>query len=834
MTKPFRGLFFSIFLALPLYASPEPVTLNMWDVPEAWNIQGRVVFDAFVKLHPEINIVRTRGISVTGNAAESGFMMAMAAGTAPDIFEVSFRGLKLYMDQGFLCPLNEYYEKDKNLFAPFMLDKFKPIYYDRRGGDIYGVPVSFSEAFGLYYRKDLFKKAGLDPEKPPRNWDELYEYAQKLTDDSVGQYGLGLGLGIWGGWLLPNFVWQAGGEMAREYKECPLCKEINKQLDGKYDGGWAIYPDKCIKCSSDISKVDKYVWRVTFNEKPGIEALEFLKKFRYGKYTRQGKSYQGCAKVLVDYDYAMKEFLKGSVAMIFSYANGDMIAANSGFSPSEVGIATLPAGPTGIEANNMQTITWCINSQIKDKKKRDAAWEYIKFQASEEAARLRIKSIVESGQAQYANPELLKKFGYEEYCEQIPASWVRSYKRQIQNARPEPYATGYKSVATVELPLAVDKALTEEDSNIPSELDKVVEKSNKVLLGVKDPVEMNKKRAWANGIFFVLVALLIWLMIIAGKNLVGIFASDRQRNIHEGPEGLKGKHRTTALAWLFMLPALLSVAVWQYYPLLNGVRLAFLDYKIVGSSTFIWLDNFIDVFSSPLFWKSITNTLIFVSLTLGLGFFLPIIVALVLSEIPKGKVFFRTLFYTPALTTSLVLLILWMSFYDPAPTGLLNIVVGFFGIGAQKWLQDAQHPIVPMLCVIIPNIWAGAGPGSIIYLAALQGIPDDLYEAADVDGASAWQKIKFVTLPQLRPLIIINFVGAFIGAFQGMGNILVMTGGGPSHATHVLGLEIWMDAFLFLRFGYATAIAWIMGMMLIGFTIYQLRILKRVTFKVAR
>ena len=138
-----------------------------------------------------------------------------------------------------------------------------------------------------------------------------------------------------------------------------------------------------------------------------------------------------------------------------------------------------------------------------------------------------------------------------------------------------------------------------------------------------------------------------------------------------------------------------------------------------------------------------------------------------------------------------------------------------------------------MACVILPGIWGGVGAGAILYLAALKNVPDALYEAAAIDGASAWQKIRHVTFPTLKVLIIINFVGAFIGAFHATERILVMTNGGPLLATHVLGLEIFHNAFIYLKFGYATAVAWILGSGLVGFTLYQLQIIRRVRFTTA-
>src|SRR5262249_20905743 len=153
--------------------------------------------------------------------------------------------------------------------------------------------------------------------------------------------------------------------------------------------------------------------------------------------------------------------------------------------------------------------------------------------------------------------------------------------------------------------------------------------------------------------------------------------------------------------------------------------------------------------------------------------------------------FFRILYYLPAVTTSVVVSILFKQFWDT--NGLANQLLGVFHIPAQGWLKD---PNEAMFSVVVPLIWAGAGPGCIIYLAALQGIPDEMYEAADLDGAGFFTKIWRLTIPTLMPLIIINLVGATVGAFKIMEPILVQTGGGPDNATHTIGLEVWYNAFM--------------------------------------
>jgi ABC-type sugar transport system permease subunit len=139
-----------------------------------------------------------------------------------------------------------------------------------------------------------------------------------------------------------------------------------------------------------------------------------------------------------------------------------------------------------------------------------------------------------------------------------------------------------------------------------------------------------------------------------------------------------------------------------------------------------------------------------------------------------------------------------------------------------------------MLSDVLPSIWAAAGPGTIIYLAAMKGIPDEMYEAADLDGAGIWTKIWRITFPTLLPLMIINFVGATIGAFQTSQNILILTGGGPLYATHVIGLDIFYNAYMYLKFGYATAEAWVVGALLVGFTLFQLKAMRNMRFAAAR
>jgi len=232
---------------------------------------------------------------------------------------------------------------------------------------------------------------------------------------------------------------------------------------------------------------------------------------------------------------------------------------------------------------------------------------------------------------------------------------------------------------------------------------------------------------------------------------------------------------------------------------------------------------------------------------LAIGFFIPIMLALALNEIPYLGAFFRTVFYLPAMTSSVVVSLVWRQFYEKSPSGVLNSICApviehilnpllkVLGMGPVPFANDwLGNPQLAMFAVVLPGIWAGAGAGSILYLAALKNIATERYEAADLDGATWVQKIRFITLPGLKPLILINLLGVFIAGFKAMENVFVLTQGGPLNATRTIGLEVWQNAFMFLKFGYATAAAWVMGSILIGFTVIQIQSLLKMRFTTAK
>jgi multiple sugar transport system permease protein len=295
-------------------------------------------------------------------------------------------------------------------------------------------------------------------------------------------------------------------------------------------------------------------------------------------------------------------------------------------------------------------------------------------------------------------------------------------------------------------------------------------------------------------------------------------------------------------AYLLLLPALGSIALWAYYPLARGTTIAFQDYNVRGFSQWVGLENFANVLFDDAFWHAMWTSLKYAILYMTFGFFAPIILAFLLTEVPRGKMLYRTIFYLPAVLSGAVVIFLWKGFYSGF--GVINQFLNMFVnlansvFGTQwpeihkRWLED---PTFALFCCILPTIWAGMGPGCLIYLAALKTIPDEFYEAAEIDGAGIWHKLRHVAYPGIRALVAINFIGAVIGTIHGGSEmVLAMTGGGPYApygASEVVGLHIFWQTFGYLRFGPATAMAWILGAMLIGFTVMQLTRLSKMEFR---
>jgi multiple sugar transport system permease protein len=256
-------------------------------------------------------------------------------------------------------------------------------------------------------------------------------------------------------------------------------------------------------------------------------------------------------------------------------------------------------------------------------------------------------------------------------------------------------------------------------------------------------------------------------------------------------------------------------------PIIASMVLAFCDWDLIQAPKFVGLDNFAQMFSDGRFKTSLFNTFYYTFFAVPLGIIGSIMVALLMNQKWKSVRLLRTIYYLPSVTAGVASSIIWMWLLNP-DFGLINYGLNLLGIKGPLWMADSAWA-KPAL--IIMSLW-GVGGNMIIYLAGLQGIPRQLYEAAEIDGAGMWAKFRYVTLPMLTPVIFFNLIMSVVWSFQVFTQVYVMTGGqgGPADSTLVLVLYIYQQAFKFHHMGYASALAWVLFIIIMLFTAAQFRV----------
>jgi multiple sugar transport system permease protein len=277
---------------------------------------------------------------------------------------------------------------------------------------------------------------------------------------------------------------------------------------------------------------------------------------------------------------------------------------------------------------------------------------------------------------------------------------------------------------------------------------------------------------------------------------------------------------------MFVAPNLAAVAVFMLFPLGFSLYMSFQDWDLFTPAKFVGLQNFRNLFTSdPLFLIAVRNTVVFTVGTVVPTLFISLAVAGVLNRKVKGIGIFRTVVFLPLAVSSVVMAVVWQFVFN-TDNGLLNIMLGWIGLGPVPWLVDPKWAMVS-LCLV--SVWRSVPFATVVLLAAMQGVPDSLYEAARIDGAGELRQFVWITVPLIRGALSFVVVISIIHAFQAFDLVYVLTGrnGGPETATYVLGIMLFQHAFAFLEFGYASALAWVMFAILLVLTVLQLRLTRR-------
>lgn len=272
--------------------------------------------------------------------------------------------------------------------------------------------------------------------------------------------------------------------------------------------------------------------------------------------------------------------------------------------------------------------------------------------------------------------------------------------------------------------------------------------------------------------------------------------------------------------YVFLLPWAVGLIVFWLGPIIYSFVLSFTQYDAISPPVYIGLDNYVKAFTGDqLFWPSIVRTFEYSAVVVPVGLLGSLALAMLLNRGFLGTYFFRALFFIPSLTPAVALALLWQWLMDPQ-VGPINDGLKLIGIQGPGWLND-QH--WALISIIIINLWASMGGNTmLIFLAGLQGVPQELMEAASLDGAGAWSRFWNVTLPMISPTFFFNLVLGIIGALKVFSTAFVATQGGPAYATWFFALHIYQQAFQFFKMGYGSALAWIFVVILLVFTYFQI------------
>jgi multiple sugar transport system permease protein len=281
--------------------------------------------------------------------------------------------------------------------------------------------------------------------------------------------------------------------------------------------------------------------------------------------------------------------------------------------------------------------------------------------------------------------------------------------------------------------------------------------------------------------------------------------------------------REALWAYAFISPWLIGFLIFTVGPMLASLYFSFTDYDIVTSPRWIGLSNYINLMRDELFWHALGVTFKFAIIALPLNLIISYLIAVLLNQNITGRNFWRTVYFLPSVIAGVAVALLWARIFDPR-YGILNPFLERFGIQGPGWLSDPQWAL-PAL--VIMSLWS-VGGNIILYLAGLQGVPTDLYDAAKVDGATALQRFRHVTIPMTTPVIFFNLILGLIATFQYFTEVYVISSstgnlGGPARSTLFYNLYLYQNAFKYFHMGYASTMAWVLFVIVLVFTLLIFR-----------
>jgi len=746
----------------------------------------QAAIDEFERRNPQYRVHQALNTTVDMTGDPTRFLISLAGGSPPDVIHFDRFAVTEWAARGAFTPLDPYMEKDKAAGVENAIksdDYYVPAWREAQwAGTTYGIPNSL-DTRALFYNEDLLVKAGLvDAEgkaKPPRTWEELQDYAVKLTErDERGNLKVVGFAPSYGNSYLYIYGWMNGGEFM--------------SADGRH---------------------------ATLTDPKIVSALEWMDRVydKLGGFPQVNAFEQGFQGDALD------PFITGKVAMKI---DGHWILPRMTAYGKNVryGIAPPPM-PEAELAKGHTPVTWVggwVYAIPSTAVHKEAAWELIRWMSSREACKIigdKTKLIEASKGHLFVPPQhpniAINRMYYEDYVANAPVdedfkAGYRLFDDLIPTARYRPItpigqymwrAIGSATESAFYKQETPQAALERAQAGVQRHLDDFY----------KADTSMPMNWKWVFAAYALLVVAGIWIVPKLDR---------RFRERDDETRRTWRLERTAGL--LFASPWLIGFLTVTAGAMFFSFVLSFCRYDLINPARWVGFENYYSmIVRDEIFWKSLGNTL-FMAMGVPLGMSLSLGMAILLTQEVRGTAVWRTLFYLPSIVPLVASSILWIWIFNPQ-AGLLNSVLDLLGIHGPNWLGSKE---TSKISLILMGLWT-AGGGMIIWIAGLKSIPESYYEAAAIDGANAWNRFLHVTLPMLTPYIFFNLIMGIIGTLKIFEIAYIMTNGGPVNSTTFYVYHLFNQAFKFMNMGQASAMAWILFALVAALTIYQLRLSKR-------
>jgi len=734
--------------------------VTYWEKWTGFEMEGmKAIVAEFNRSQSKIEVVYVSTSNVNQKT-----LIATAGGRPPDIAGLWDGDVFIFAEQNALTPLDEYAKK-----AGVSGHDYIPVYWGMcvHQEKLWALP-STPATTALHWNKDLFRRAGLDPERPPRTFAELDSFSDRLfrRDAKSGRIEEMGFLQAEPGWWNHGWGFFFGGKL--------------------WDGRTRILAD----------------------DPRNIRALEWIQG--YAKKYGSG-SLLAFRSTFGNFASPQDAFLSGKVAMVLQGVWLNNYIAQ--FSPDmKWGAAPFPVvrpgdAPLTFAQSDMLVIP-------RGAKHPAEAFEFIRYANRQGPMERLCLSHRKNSPLRRVSAEFYRRHRNPNIRIFQELAWSR-------NAVPAP-KMGIWNEYSAELFNAFDRvwllkatpaeALAEVQSRIQDSWDR----------------ERARQSARPSRILRFLPLLCV-LLAVASFGLYVLKASGWK--IRAAIRGaVPGQSLAKGLA--FASPWLVGLTIFTLFPVAASIVYSFCDYSVLKEPRWLGLANYTQLATDGVFWVSLKNTLVYSAFALPLGLVLAVAGAILLDSGVRGSGIYRTLFFIPTLTPLVASAIIWLWIFN-SQFGMLNYAISLLTFGLVKpipWLTDSRFA---MPALIMMSFW-GVGYTVVILLAAMQEVPTSLYEAADLDGASWHHKIIHITLPMVSPVVYFNLLMGIIGALQVFAVPYIMTAGGPARSTLFYAMYLYNNAFLYLRMGYACAMAWILFLIILGLTLLSQRLSRNYVFYASR